>query len=112
MARIYPGDYADRAYERYHAKLDREAKSKGGGQGNGRLLQSKHQENGSNLTDSGSQRAGLEFFHNHVDLINLRRTGKTMEEIAIETGNSRVSVFRTFQKLPSNKLKLQLSIPT
>ena len=42
MARTFPGDFADRAYERFCAKRDREAQiSKRGGRANGHPLKSK-----------------------------------------------------------------------
>jgi hypothetical protein len=113
MARTFPGDFADRAYERFCAKRDRAAQtSKRGGHGNGHPLKSKTKlkQNDDNDTESENQRTGLEFFRKHGDLIQLRRDGKTLQEIADETGNSRIGVFRTFQKLPSNKLKL--GVPT
>lgn len=45
MTRAFPGDYADRAYERFCAKRDREAQSKRGGRANGHPLQSQLQKN-------------------------------------------------------------------
>jgi hypothetical protein len=65
----------------------------------------------SNSSESTDQ-ASLIFFRKYGDLIKLRRAGKSLEEIAIETGGSRLGVFRALQKLPSRKLKIQLGIPT
>jgi hypothetical protein len=58
------------------------------------------------------EQAQLAFFKKYGDLIQLRRAGKSLQEIADEIGGSRIEVFRVFQKLPSNKLKLQLGVPT
>jgi hypothetical protein len=114
MARTFAGDYADRAYERFCNKRNREAQSKGAGCANSRPPKSKtkiKQEDTYHI-DSENQRAGLEFFRKHGELIELRRDGKSLQEIADQTGQSRVGIFRAFQKLPSTKLKLQLGIPT
>jgi hypothetical protein len=66
----------------------------------------------SNKPEEPRDQATLAFFKKHGDLINLRLAGKSLQEIADETGNSRIGLFRRFQKLPSNKLKLQLGVPT
>ena len=112
MTRIYYGDNADRAYERFRAKRDREHHWNGGGRANGHPLQPKLQRNDDYFIDSGRQQAGLEFFRKHGDLITLRRIAMSLEATAVETSNSRIGVFRAFQKVPSNKLTVQLGIPT
>jgi hypothetical protein len=115
MARTFPGDFADRAYERFCAKRDREAQiSKRGGHGNGHPLKSKTKikQDDNTEPESENQRAFRKFFQQHGDLIRLRRGGKSLEEIAVETGGSRVGVLRILQRIPSNKLKLQLGIQT
>jgi hypothetical protein len=63
----------------------------------------------SNSSSESRDQAYLAFFRDHGEIIRLRRDGKSLE---IATGNSRIGVFRAFQKVPSNKLKLQLGIPT
>jgi hypothetical protein len=50
-------------------------------------------------------------FGKHRDLIRLRRAGKSLEEIAIETGDTRLGVLRKFRKMLEHDLKLALGLP-
>jgi hypothetical protein len=115
MSRTFPGDFADRAYERFCAKRDREAQRKRAGCANSRTPKSKtktkQQDYAYHIT-SEKQEASLKFFQQHGELIQLRRDGRSLQEIADETGDTRLGVFRVFQKAPSNKLKLELGVPT
>lgn len=62
--------------------------------------------------EAENQRAVREFFGRHGELIRLRRHGNSLKEIADETGDSRLGVFRVFQRVPSARLKIELGVPT
>lgn len=110
MLRTYRSDYAEKAYERFCKKRDREAKREGGARHSHPNFASPKQQVLNTHRESEGQKPA-DFFFNHNDIIALRRSGKSLEEIAIKTGGSRLSVFRTLQMAPSVKLKISLGVP-
>jgi hypothetical protein len=118
MARLTYRDYAYEAYARARAKRDRNGK--GAHHGNGRPPQKFDKLAGSielqnierDLDRQRTDRDRLEFFRKHGEIIQLRRDGRSLQEIADETGDSRVGVFRKLQKVPSTKLKIELGVST
>ena len=114
MTRTTYRDYAYEAYVRARAKRDRNGK--GAHHGNGRPPQKFNKLAGSielqNIErDLDRQRDGREFFRDHGEIIRLRRDGKSLQEIADETDDSRLGIFRKLQKVPSTKLKIELGVP-
>jgi hypothetical protein len=119
MARtMHYRDWAHEAYARARAKCDR-GKREGpdpqcgaGARKNDHLGGKISPQNNERERDGQRSDRVLENFRQHGDIMRLRRSGKTLEEIAVETGHSRLNTFRTLQRVLSHDQKLTLGLPT
>jgi hypothetical protein len=111
----YARDFCEQAHRR--ARTERDRNGKGASHSNGRPPQKFNQfadsiELQNNKCDLDRQRDRLEFFRDHGEIIRLRRQGKSLQEIADETGDIRLGVIRKLQRVPTTKLKIELGVPT
>jgi hypothetical protein len=107
MARTFPGDFADRAYERFCAKRDREAKCKGGDRHSHPPKQIKLQHPENNQTDSFRQLNDAEFFAKHrlarcrlrdvIDDDNLGAAAAELLSVVISRGGRKIFIPRVTQ---------------